>query len=533
MAPTAENLVYQHLSVTPRSVTELRPTVPGSVAGALARALAKTPADRFATPGEFAAALTAGGARGEMPASVVVDTASIAVLPFLNMSGDPENEYFSDGLSEDLINVLTRVEGLKVAARTSAFAFRGANADIREIGRRLGVQTALVGSVRRAGTRLRVTAQLINLRDGFHLWSEQFDRELGDVFRIQDEITSAIAQKLRVEPLGAARRPSVTPTVDTEAYGLHLKGRHLLQRRTGEAMRQALEAFEKSAAADPGHAPAYAGMADAWNMLGSGDYGFVAAREAFPKAKAAARRALELDPLHAEAWNALGWANTVYEWDASEGERNFRRAIEISPGYAPAHHWLSTNLALQRLWTAALQQISVARELDPLSPIIHCDTAWILNRARRHEGALESCGTALELDPNFAVAHWNRGQALRGLRRGEEAVEAFSCAAGLDDQNPVFLAALGHAHAAAGHTTEARRFLGRLQDMAQTRYVPPHAWVILHIGLGEHDRALDWLEKALADRTDFMVEAPIDPILDPIRGTSRFEELVRQVGFAG
>src|SRR3989440_3914647 len=339
-------------------------------------------------------------------------TPSIAVLPFANMSTDPENEYFCDGLAEELLNALAKIENLKVAARTSAFSFKGKNANISEIGEKLSVKTILEGSVRKSGNRVRITVQLINVADGYHLWSEVYDRKMQDVFAIQDEITATTIRNLEIKLLKPFSIDEATPA-NFEAYNAYLKGRHYLNRRTAADILKSVQYFEQSILLAPEYAPAFSGLADSYNLLGAGDYAVLSPGEAFPKAKQAATRALEIDPSLANAHTALGWAATFYDWDLSRGEQHYLKALELNPGYATTHHWYGMLLAIRGNFDKAVVEIETARRLDPLSPIVNSDVAWVLYYARRYDEAIAQCRETIELAPNFSVAHWNLGQSLR------------------------------------------------------------------------------------------------------------------------
>jgi serine/threonine-protein kinase len=380
--------------------------VPVHVRAAVRAALAESPDDRPATGAQFAEVLAApaSSAAELIPAHPPTRLSkSIAVLPFANMSADSENEYLSDGITEEIINALAQLTDLHVAARMSSFAFKGKTPDIREVGRKLNVTTVLEGSVRQAGTQLRVIAQLINVADGFHLWSQRYDREMDDVFAIQDEIAATIADRLKVTLAGRTDEPLVKPpTKNMEAYQLYLKGRHLWNRRTKEGLEQAVEYFQGAIELDPGYALAYAGLADANLLLGS--YMYLPWEEAMSRVKVAAERALDLNPSLAEAHTSRGQVLRL-ELDWRGEEEAYRRAIELNPSYATAHHWYATLLAALGRSDEALREIRRAEELDPLSHAISVTVAVVLFVARDYDGALEQLGRALELEPNFGSTH--------------------------------------------------------------------------------------------------------------------------------
>jgi len=457
-----------------------------------------------------------------------VEDRSVAVLPFVNMSADADNEYFCDGLAEDLLTELSKVGGLKVAARTSSFSFKGQSIGISEIGEKLGVKTILEGSVRRSGNKLRITAQLINAPDGYHLWSERYDRKFDDVFAIQDEITGAIVNNLKVELLG---QPDRSPVV-LDAYNEVLKGRHCLSRRSGQDLLKGLSYFKRALEFDPDYAPAFAGLADSYNLLGAGDYAVLKPSEAFPKAKDAATRAIAIDPSLANAHCALGWAATVYDWDLASGEQYYLRSISLNPNYATAHQWYSMLLALRGDFDKAVAEIMTAKELDPLSPIVNAEVAWVYYYARRFDDAIYHCRQLLEFEPDFSVAHWNLGQSLREKEMLDEAIAEFERADELAGGNDVFRATLAHALGRAGRTPEALQILEEFLDRDPLQFVAPHAMVLAYLGVGDSQKAVEWFERTFEQRSDFVIESVHNPIMDQIREHPRIREILRTIRFA-
>jgi eukaryotic-like serine/threonine-protein kinase len=525
-------VIYSILNEDPYSVSELRKEIPKEVAYIVERALEKDPLKRQQSCRELLAELLAAQVQAESPVPDTQPNPSIAVLPFLNLSADPENEYFSDGLSEDIINSLTKIRDFRVVARTSAFSFKGKEMDIRDIGRKLNVEAVLEGSVRTTGNQVRITAQLINANDGYHIWSEQFNRVLGDVFVIQDQITLTIVEKLKVELLGGERSTlAKRSTLTHEAYDLYLRGRYCLNQRTEEMMKRAIRYFEQALQVEPEYAAALAGLADSYNLLGAGDYGVMPPDEAFPKARESAEKALALDSALAEAHTALGWTRTMFYWDFKSGEESYLQATKLNPGYATAHHWYAIHLSVLGRHSEACTEIGRAVDLDPLSLIINSDFAWILNRARKYDLAITQCQKTLALDPEFSVAHWNLGLALQSQGRYEEAITALTKAVSFSNGNPVFLASQGQAYALAGRKSDALELLSRLDRLSATKYVMPHLRGIIYLGLGDVDRALDWLEKGYHDRTDFILEARENPALDSLRTNPRFKALLDKIGF--
>jgi TolB-like protein/Flp pilus assembly protein TadD len=366
------------------------------------------------------------------------------VLPFANLSADPENEYFADGMTDELINALAKVPGLRVVSRTSAFAFKGKQLDVRSIGAQLSVQAVVEGSVRRAGRRLRLSAQLTNVADGYQLWSETFDRELEDVFAMQDELSRGIVNTLQIRLLGPQSGGLVkSSTDDFEAYTLYLKGRHFWNRRTEASLWRGLEYFEQALLRDPNYAPAHARVADSYAILGF--YCAIPPTEAFPQAREAARRALERDGTLAEARPALAYVAMYHDWDWAGAEREFRHAIALKPGYSTAHQWYGNYLAVLGRFDESIAEFTRAIALDPLSPLKNAALGWGYYFARRYDEAVAQCRRALELDPELAVAHAWLGMAREQQRASSDAIAAFREAVRLSDRNVANLASLAHA----------------------------------------------------------------------------------------
>ncbi len=480
---------------------------------------------RFASPGAAAPALSA---RRASAAAGSAARHSIAVLPFRNLSSDSGNDYFCDGLAEELLNALSKIDGLKVAARTSAFAFKGGRESISEIGRALGVTTVLEGSVRSSGSRMRIAVQLSNAADGFQVWSERYDRQMADIFDVQDEITLAVVDALKLRLFGEARAAALKRgTEDPEAHDHYLKGRFCWNQRTPESLRQAVEHYQRAIAADPGYALAYAGLAGAYVLFGW--LSVAPPRESMPRARAAALRALELDESVAEAHAALGVYLSFYAWDQPASERALRRAVELNPGSATAHHWLG-NIALLALgrFDESLAEVRRAEELDPLSPGIASDTGVTLLYARRFEEAIAQFERTLAAAPEFYVARYHLGQALHSSGRPEAAVAEYErCRVATDD--PWVTALLARSLARAGRRAEAVSHRDALLAEARGRYVPNYALAIVHAALDEPDEALGWLERDLAERSLFPPFYAHDPVFDELRDDPRFGGLVERV----
>jgi len=527
IGPTAAAIIAQRLTDKPKSLTAVRPGLPTGLSKAVARALAKEPADRFPGTAEFAAAI-APSVSGEQPAPFL--PRSIAVLPFVNMSADAENEYFADGMTEEILNALARLPGLRVAARTSSFAFKGQNTDIRVVAEQLGVATVLEGSVRRSGPRIRVTAQLINAEDGYHLWSDRYDREMADVFAVQDEITAAIVGVLKVRLSGTAIIPiTQRGTENLDAYALYLKGRFHWSQRAGSPLK-ALECFEGALQLDPAFALALTGVADAYTLLAW--YGFMPARVGMPKGQAAARRALEIDPENADAHCALGYNLMTFDRDWEGAEAHLSRALHLAPRHNMARYWMAHLLLARGREVDAVAEIEKALETDPLSPFAHGQLGWMLFLTRQFERAETECRRALELNPALVFVHTVLGHVL--LARGGDPAEAIASYEGgvkAARRHPSWLGWLGMALGLVGRADEARAVLAELGAAAEKAYVRPMAIAATHAGLGNIDEAFTWLERAFDERDAWIFDLPFDVhlkfLLDDPRGAAllkRFHE---------
>jgi TolB-like protein len=511
-----------------RDVPTLPPDVPRPAAEIVNRCLAKRPSERFASARELAAAAEQAVRRvrdgvviGAPALAPAVET-TVAVLPFTYAGAEPDQQYFSDGLTEQLIHELTRVRGLRVIAWHSASKLREPEGAI-EIARGLGAHVVLLGSVRRLGGRVRIAARLVQTSSGYYLWSETYDRELVDLFSIQDEIARAMAQTL--ERSLSARVKTPPSPARLEAYDLYLRGRYVANRRSEDGLRQSVECFEQALAIDDRFAPAHAGLADACCLLA--DYGIKAPREVIPLARQSALRALELDPRSAEAHASYALIRSLCDWEWEEAEALYRRSIELNPGYSAARHWLSVDLlAVFKRFDEAQDEIEAARQLDPLSLIIQEGKPYLLMLERRYEDAIEAYRRVGELDPAFPKAYMGMGRACAQLGRFDDAIALFHQGRALAGPIPSILGALGQTYGVSGDRAGARRTLEELHALAATRYVPSNSFALVHAGLGECDDALAWLERGAEAHELPMANIAAHPAYDSLREDPRFAALL-------
>ena len=453
---------------------------------------------------------------------------SLAVLPFANLSHDPDNAYFAAGIQDEIITRLAKIGELKVVSCLSTQRFKSSPDDLPAIAKELGVANVLQGSVQRSPDAVRVNVQLVGAETDTHLWADTFDRKLTDVFQIESDIAKTIAEKLQAKLTGSEERAiSMQPTADVEAHQLYLKGRYLWNRRTAENLEKALNYFQQAADKDPNYALAYSGIADTCALFSV--YGAGAPQEYLPRAKAAAEKAVELDDSLAEAHASLGLVYNSY-FRGAESAREFDRSIQLDPNYATAHHWYGRlTLVMQGKLDHALVEVKRAYELDPVSPIIHTDVGAVYLMARRYDEAIEQLRGTVQMDPEFYWAHRFLGMALDLKGDTTGALAEFTKAFQLND-DPAGLGFIGHAQARMGHEKEARARLDQMNDAAKRRYVAPYAFALIHLALGDKDQALDWLEKAAQERgLTYFNFIKVDPFLDPLRGDPRFEAVMQKV----
>jgi TolB-like protein/Tfp pilus assembly protein PilF/class 3 adenylate cyclase len=452
---------------------------------------------------------------------------SIAVLPFVDLSQAKDQEYFCDGISEEILDALAKVEGLRVVARTSSFAFKGKNADVSEIAQKLNVGNVLEGSLRREGDRVRVAVQLVNARDGFHLWSETFEHELQGVFAVQDEITRAVVDALKIK-LAVALPVHKKP--NTEAYDLYLKGRYFLNRKNEADARRAIDYFQQALAKDPNDAPAYAGLADSYSSFVF-PLGVVTPREAMPKAKEAAQRALAIDNALGEAHASLAYIAFFYDWDWAAAERGFKRALELNPNNADTHHWYSHFLMGQGRIEESLIQSKRALELSPFDILFNIHLGWHYLNARQYDQALDQIEKTVEMDKNFAQTYPWLGLILEQKGRYAEAIAAFQKAIKLfPGGSSIAEAELAHTYAVSGNREEAQKIIAELQQLAKSKYVSSFQIAAIYAGLDEKDQAFAWLEKAYEERSDGLVNLKAEQRFDSLRSDPRFKDLARRIG---
>jgi len=529
--PTALAIIAKRVTLPVPSMRTVRPSVPEAVDQAVQRALAQVPSDRFPSAPEFIAALEAGTADITTTFTAgVTPTPAIAVLPFVNLSPDRENEYFSDGMTDELINALAKVPGLRVVCRTSAFAFKGKEADIRQVGQRLQVSAVLEGAVQRAGRRLRITAHLVNTADGYQLWSETYDRDMVDVFAIQDDISRTIVDTLKLKLVENARAPTEPAPRSMEAYHLYLKGRFFLGgRNTSEGLPKGIEFFQRAIALDPSYAAPHAGVAEAYHMLGV--FGLLPGGEAYLKAKVAALEALKLDDLNAVAHMVLGCVALSHDWDWTSAEREFRRALELNPNEAFTHFWYAWYLTGLGRVREAVAEARRSVQLDPLVAGRLAHIGHILSLCGRDDEAIEQCAKSLELNPagsapfeTLGWIHIRQGQYSEALAAFEKARTHLPAARMLR---------LGLAHALIGHTEVARQIVEEHEPL-EVGVLPPgntsYYLAAIWAALGNFDRAFAWMDRARKQRLFPMTYVKVDPLWSGLRSDPRFAELLGRMG---
>lgn len=454
---------------------------------------------------------------------------SLAVLPLENLTGDAAQEYFVDGMTDALITRLAQIGALRVISRTSVMHFKGTYKKLPEIARELNVDAVVEGTVARSGPRVRITAQLVDARTDQHLWAREYERNLTDILLLQAEVASAIANEVQVRltPQERARLASAR-LVNPEAYQAYLRGRLHWNKRTEEGMKKGLELFQQALDKDPSYALSHAGVAECYNMMGF--WGGAAPHEVSPKAKAAASKALEIDENLAEGHAARAWPQFAYDWDWAGAEKELQRAVELNPGYATAHQWYSHLLVYQGRIEEALREVERTLELDPLSVVMNSSAAFIHILAHRFEEAEEQVRSAIELEANFAPLQLFLGRVYEETGRIEKALDAFRKGVTISGEVARFLSGLGHGYAVAGQTTEARKVLLELEEMAKQRYVSSYDFAVVYAGLGESESIFRWLEKAYEERSTWLALLKADSRFDPFRSDPHLQQLLVRLG---
>lgn len=464
------------------------------------------------------------------PLAVPKEIRSIAVLPFANLSADEENEYFSDGLTDDIIAQLARIRDLKVISRASAMQYKNTTKNLRQIGQELGVTTILEGSVRKAGKRVRISAHLSNAQTDEQLWAETYDRQLDDIFGIQIEVAQQIATALKAQISKAEKkRIERTPTANLEAYNLYLKGRYHWGQRTEDALHKSIGFFEQAIEKDPKYAQAYAGLAEVYNTLG--DWMVISPTQAYDKAKKAAKKALRIDGFSARAITSLAHVSHQYDWDWSGALQQYERALTLNPGHATARHWHAECLAAMGRLTEALDQIKRAQELDPFSRQINASFGLILYFIGQYDQAIEQYQRALEVDPKYFATPLFMGTSYLQMGMLQEASVQLERALALSGQSPLILGWLGHVRARQGQRGPAQEVLATLQAMSARRYVTPFAHALVHWGLDDDAALFHWLEAAYEDRSFWLVYLlHVDPLFADLRADPRCQHLLEKMG---
>ena len=567
--PTMSHIIVSILEHEPVALTSLSPDIPVEIQRIVSRSLVKEQDERYQTINDmladlqtvkenvyFEARLRAGAATvfsesGPSPEIALekpqrpsdstgrftprkqrtrsgID--SVAVLPLVNASADPNMEYLSDGITENIINNLTQVPKMRVVPRNTVFRFKGRESDPKQIGQALNARVVLTGRVRQLGDRLIVGVELVDVVTESQLWGEQFNREFTDIFKIQEEIAGEIIEKLRLKLTDTEKkRLAKRHTRKTESYQSYLKGRFYWNKRTEEGLKRGIEFFRQAIEIDPTYALAYAGIADCYAILNF--FGDLSPNDSATKAMAAAKKSLEIDDSIAEAHTSFGLIKLIYEWDWQGAERELKRAIKLSPNYATARDWYSAYLMATGKIDEAIEEIKYAQELDPLSPIITTGLARQLYYARRPEQAIQECLKILDMEPNFAPALWFLGQAYEQQGKYDEAISELQRAVDFSGGRALMLGSLGYTYAVADRRAEAEAVLTRLQDQSGHN-IPALALALVHAGLGQNKAAFEWLDKAYAERFGWLIFLNVDPKLDNLRSDPQFTNLLRRLKLA-
>jgi len=457
---------------------------------------------------------------------------SLVVLPFENLSADKDQAYFADGMTDELIAHLAKIRSLRVISRTSSMEYKGAHKTLSQIARDLHVDSVVEGTVLRSGDRVRITAELVQVATDRHLWAETYESQLGDILTLQSHVASAIVNEIRVKLTPEEQvRLATTRQVSTQSYENYLKGRYYWNKRSQEGLTKAIDYFQLAIEQDPNYALAYAGLADCYSIIGSVIVGTVPALEVAPKARAAALKSLELDNTLAEAQTSLATVRFNYDWDWNAAASGFRRAVELNPNYATAYQRNSLYLMSMGRTSESIAEMNRAHDLEPLSISTNFSLGWRLYLAREYDQAIEQLRNTIDMDPDFVLPHLVLGQAYEQKKMYDQAITELRRAVDISQSSPPAVAALARAYAVSGRTTEARKLLDQLMEQSKKRYVSPFYVAIVYAGLGENDQALDWIEKAYKDRSNAIVFAKVDPQLDTLRSTPRFQSLLHRLAF--
>ena len=459
-------------------------------------------------------------------------TTSLVVLPLENLSGDKDQEYFADGMTDELIANLAKIRSLRVISRSTAMAYKGTHKPLSEIARELKVDAVVEGTVLRVGSRVRITAELVQVSTDHHLWADTYESQIGDVLALQNRVSSAIVSEIRINLTPEDReRLAKTPGVAPEAYENYLKGRFYWNKRTDENLTKAIGYFEEATHQDQQYALAYAGLSDCYAIISATIFGTMPGSVSAPKAKAAAQRALEIDPTLAEAQTALATVKFNYDWDWTGAAAGFERAIQLNPSYATAYQRYSLYLMAMGRTQESFDQINKARELDPLSISINFSVGWRLYMARQYDRAIEQLRNTIEMDPSYELAHVVAGQAYEQKGQFDLAIAELRKAVDLSHGTPMMTSALAHAYARSGKKMEAEELLAQLTVLSKKEYVSPYYFAVIAAGLSDNEGAINWLEKAFADRSNGLVFLQVEPELDGLRSNPRFVGLQKKLDF--
>ena len=472
------------------------------------------------------------GRSANSPGAHANQSTSLVVLPLENLSGDKDQEYFADGMTDELIANLAKIRSLRVISRSTAMAYKGTHKPLSEIAHELNVDAVVEGTVLRVGSRVRITAELVQVATDRHLWADTYESQMGDVLALQNRVSSAIVNQIRINLTPEEReRLAKTPAVAPEAYENYLKGRYYWNKRTDENLTKAIGYFEEATRQDRQYALAYAGLSDCYAIISATIFGTMQGSVAAPRAKEAAQHALEIDPTLAEAETSLATVKFNYDWDWPGAAAGFERAIQLNPSYATAYQRYSLYLMAMERTQESFSKINKARELDPLSISINFSLGWRLYMAREYDRAIEQLRNTLEMDPSYELAHLVAGEAYDEKGEFPLAIAELNKAVELSHGTPMMLSALAHAYARSGNKREAEKILDQLSTEARTKYVSPYYVALVYAGLGENETAQTWLEKALQDRSNGLVFLQVEPALDGLRLNPRFLALQKKLAF--